>query len=139
MIYGAKVARPADAVTLIRGAALEAVRSARNQSLSAAANGGLVYTGPAKIVSTFRDEVRRHVQLDYCVATGAHRLPTPPQRGTNLSLPLRPLSRSAFAVKWHGVVQMRRAGRVRLYKTIFEKVLVPPMYDDGYLPPDDEV
>ena len=130
LLYGVGYARPADAVTLIRGAAIAAVRSTRNQSLSAAANGGMVRIRPSTIVRTFRDEVRRHVQLDYCVATGAHRLPTTPQHGANLQLPLRPLSRSAFAVKWHGVVSLRRAGRVRHYKTIFERHLVPPMQDD---------
>ena len=124
VVYGAARA----ATTLIRGAALEAVRCARNRSLSAAANGGLVYVDPFTVVRSFRDELRRHMQLDYCVATGVHQQPPTPRVGSNLHMPLRPLSRGAFAAKWHGVLQLRRAGRVRhySYQTTFEHALDLP-------------
>ena len=70
------------------------------------------------------------MQLDYCVATGIHVLPTVAQVGCNLSLPLRPTTRAAFAIKWHGLVQMRRDGRVRRYMTIFEQTLDLPNHVD---------
>ena len=93
------------------GSIIAAIQHVRSKALAATMAGRHVHVPPSDAADIFRAEVRRHIALDYRVATGIHTLPSVPRPtgSANLWAPLRPPTRSAFAVKWRGLARLRRS------------------------------
>ena len=138
LLYGLPGRGPADPITLIRGAALHAGERTRARMM-VPDDAATVRPRPAATVRAFVAELRRHVRIDYCVASGMACMSTArggPSASARASL--RPTTRAAFGAKWVGVAQLRRRGRGRSYETTFEELLYHYTGADGVTTSNDD-